>query len=105
MPRAKKEIIKASTSDTPDRFRLGELGYLGLQVFDGVSTEEIKKELNFPNSLKTYKQMSYHSAINSALSSYDNMLNKVVWTYTAPKDATAEEKKQAELINQMFHDM
>lgn len=105
MPRAKKEVIQKAGVDTPERFRLGETGYLGLSVFNGVSTEELKRELNFPTSIKTYKQMSYHSAINSALSSYDNMLSKVVWKFQPPKDATTEEKKQAELINQMFHDM
>lgn len=109
MPRAKKtentSVVVSKAIDTPDRFRLGEMGFLGLTVFDGVTTEELKKELNFPNSIKTYKQMSYHSAINSALTSYDNMLNKVVWTYNPPKEATEEEKKQAEIINQMFHDM
>lgn len=93
------------TLDTPERMRLGELGHLGLSIFNGVTTSEIKKELNFPNSIKTYKQMSYHSAINSALSSYANMLAKAKWSYQAPKDATPEEERQAELINQMFGDM
>lgn len=105
MPRAKKSVELAKATDTPDRFRLGELGYLGLSVFDGVTTEEIKKELNFPNSLKTYKQMSYHDAINSTLTLYDNILGKAVWKYNPPPEATEEEKNQATIINQMFHDM
>jgi hypothetical protein len=101
-----EDISKAGLSqDNPERWRMGELGYMGLSVFNGVTNDELKKELNFPNSIKTYKQMSYHSAINAAVSSYSNMLAKTTWQFNPPKDATEEEKKQAEIINSMFGDM
>ena len=48
--------------DTPDRFKLSESGYMGLNIFNGITNEEMKKELNFPQSLKTFKSMSYHAS-------------------------------------------
>lgn len=102
---AKQSIKKAAMNDTPDRFKLSEAGYLGLNVFNGITQDELKKELNFPYSVKTYKQMTYHSTINSALTLFDNLIGKVEWTFKPPKDASEAEKRQAEIINEMMHDM
>ena len=38
------------SKETPDRFTLSETGYLGLNMFGGVTRDEIKSELNFPSS-------------------------------------------------------
>ena len=45
------------TGEKVDKFQLGELGIQGLNAFAGVSKEEIKKELQWPKSIKTYKKM------------------------------------------------
>lgn len=101
-----EELQKAANPlDTPERFRLGELGYQGLSIFNGVSNSEIKRELNWPYSIDTYKQMSYHSSINSALTMYENIIGKVDWKVQPPLDATEEEKEQAKRIHEMMHDM
>jgi len=94
-----------SVMDTPERFKMSEAGYLGLSIFNGVSNEELKKELNFPYSIKTYRNMSYHSSINSALTLFDNLIGKATWSMVPPKDATEEEKNQCLVIEQMMHDM
>jgi len=94
-----------SVMDTPERFKMSEAGYLGLSIFNGVSNEELKKELNFPYSIKTYRNMSYHSSINSALTLFDNLIGKATWSMVPPKDATEEEKNQCSVIEQMMHDM
>lgn len=91
--------------DQPERFKLGESGYLGLNLFDGVSNEELSKELNFPNSVRTYKEMSYHPAINSPLTLYQTLISKVSWRFIPPADATEEEIRQAQIIESMMHDM
>lgn len=104
MPRVKQTVEKAM-DDKPDRFKLGESGYLGLNIFDGVTKDELKKELNFPRSIDTFKQMSYHSTVNAALTLYSNLIGKVQWKFLPPADATEEEKKQAKIINEMMHDM
>jgi hypothetical protein len=102
MPR-KATITKSI--DTPDRFKLGEAGFLGLPMFNGVTTAEQKRELNFPNSIKVFKQMGYHSTINSAMTLFDNLISKVDWQITPPKDATEAEKEQCRIVQSMLHDM
>ena len=91
--------------DTPDRFKLSEGGYVGLNIFNGVSNEEMKKELNFPNNLKTYKNMSYHGTVNAPLTLYTNIISKADWVVKPPKEATEEEKKQTEFIRECLTDM
>lgn len=100
-----KKIVSKSNLDAPERFRLSEMGYLGLSVFSGVTTEELKKELNFPNSITTFKEMSYHSTINASLTLFDNIISKATWEFKPPKDATEEEIKQCEIINEMMSDL
>ena len=104
-PKKQETIEKAAMQDTPERFKLSEAGYLGLNIFAGVSQDEIKKELNFPASIQTYKQMSYHSTVNSALTLFDNLIGKAEWKFKAPKDATPAELDQARMINEMMQDM
>lgn len=110
MPRASKvqaeDISKASTLDQPERWKLGEIGSAGLNIFSGVTQEELKSDLNFPNSINTYKLMTYSPAVNAALSLKSSMVNKTQWRVIPPKDATEEEKNKAEIVSQMlFEDM
>lgn len=102
--RKTKTTLTKALDETPDRFKLSESGYLGLNIFSGVTTDELKRELNFPNSLNTYKQMSYHGTINSALTLYENLIGKVDWAFKPVKDASEEELNQARIINEMMHD-
>ena len=106
MAARKKAIEKAvSPLDQPERFRLSELGSLGMRVFNGVPQEELKRELNWPHSIETFRLMSYHSSINAPLTLFENIISKAAWTYKPPIDATEEEKEQAKYINQMMKDM
>ncbi len=91
--------------DQPDRFKLSEMGNLGLSVFGGVTDSELRSELNFPHSIKTYKTMSAHSAINSALTLFDNIVGKAKWNMVPPKEASEEEKRQCKIVEEMMHDM
>lgn len=92
--------------DEPEKFTpTGESGYIGLNIFDGITNDELVRDLNFPNSVKTFKQMSYHPAINAPLTLYQNLISKVNWRILPPDDATEEEKTRAKLIESMMHDM
>lgn len=91
--------------DQPERFRMSEMGSLGLSVFNGVTQDELKKELNFPHSLTTFREMSIHSAINAPLTLFENIISKATWIYKPPVDATEEEKNQAKIITSMMKDM
>ena len=106
MAARKKAIEKAvSPLDQPERFRMGEMGSLGLRTFSGVTQDELKAELNWPRSINTFRDMSYHSAVNAPLTLFENIISKATWTYKPPADATEEEKNQAKIINQMMQDM
>ena len=106
MAARKKTVTKAvSPLDQPERFRLGEVGALALRVFNGVTQDELRRELNWPNSITTYKQMSDHSAINAPLTLFSNIIAKATWVYKPPENATEEEKNQVKIINQMMGDM
>ena len=106
MAARKKAIEKAvSPLDQPERFRMGEMGSLGLRTFSGVTQDELKAELNWPRSINTFRDMSYHSAVNAPLTLFENIISKATWTYKPPADATEEEKEQAKIINQMMQDM
>ena len=103
--KSQNNSVQKAVDDTPDRFKLSESGYLGLNVFNGVSNDELKRELNFPNSVNTYKQMSYHATINSALTLFENIVGKADWKFKPVPDATPEEINQAKIINEMMQDL
>ena len=98
------EIEKAA-DDSLSRFKMSESGYIGLNIFNGISNDELKKELNFPNNIKVFKEMSYHSTINSALSLYLNLCTKADWVVKEVPSASPEEKKQAEFLRECMQDM
>lgn len=98
-----EEVINKATD--MERFKLGESGYIGLNIYSGVSNSELKKELNFPNSIKTFKEMSYHSAVNSSITLFDSIISKATWSFKAPRDASEEEKRQCKLVESMMQDM
>jgi hypothetical protein len=103
--KSQNNSVQKALDDTPDRFKLSESGYLGLNVFNGVSNDELKRELNFPNSINTYKQMSYHATINSALTLFENIVSKADWKFKPVADATPEETEHAKIINEMMQDL
>lgn len=101
------EIEKSQLDDNRNmpRFKLGEMGYNGLNIFDGVTHDELKRELNFPQNIRVYKEMSYHSTINASLSLFTNIVSKATWKFEPPVDATEEEKRQCKIIEEMMGDM
>lgn len=101
----RKTAVTKAMDDKPERFKMSESGYSGNNLFKGVSTDEIRRELNFPKNLQTFKEMSYHGTINSALTLYHNLLMKVDWSFVPPNDATPEEIEQCKLISSMMGDM
>lgn len=98
-------ITKASSQDELSRWKLGEIGGLGIQVFNGISQEEIKRELNHPESINTYKLMSMHPAVNAPLNLFDSMVSKADFRFIPPKDATEDEKNKTKIVAEMFEDM
>lgn len=104
----KKEVVEKSNlmiGDQPARFRMGEMGNLGIPSFSGITVDELKGELNFPRSVRTYKEMTYHSAINAPLTLYENLLGKLTWRFKPQIEATPEQVKQCKIVESMMRDM
>lgn len=103
----RKDIAKAQDplDDKPVPFRLGEIGVSGSSIVAGLPQDELKRELNFPYNIKTFKQMMLHPAVNASISLYKSMLSKATFRVVPVKNATAKERKQAELIDGMLKDM
>lgn len=97
--------LNSNSQDSLERFKLSEIGYAGYSIFNGLTNDEIKRELNFPYNMKIYKEMTYHTCIGACISLYENLISKVDWSVVPPKDATDEEKKQAEFVNECLGDM
>lgn len=106
MTTRKSKLEKSySGLDKPEAFTFGEMGITGAKMFGGIPQKELKSELNFPNNLKTYKQMLLHPACNAAVGLYKSMLTKATFRVLPCKNPTAKEKKQAQLVEQMLDDM
>ena len=94
-----------NTTEDIARFKLGEIGSPGLNIFAGITQEELKSDLNFPNNLKTYKLMSYHPSINASLGLYEAMISKVKFKVIS-RSKSSDSLRKAEIVNQMlFKDM
>lgn len=102
MPRTK--LNKAVSQDLP-RMKMSEAGYTGLRIDANRVTEDLKRELLWPNCIRVYKQMQYDPTIASALQLYDIMFAASVWKVKAPENATPEQKERTKFINQCMHDM
>ena len=104
-PKQKLTKSSFSFSTAPERFKLGEMGHLGLKMFNGVTQGELRRELDFPNNLATYKEMQQHSTVNASLTLFETIISKASWLFKEPDRATAEEKEQCKLVNEMMKDM
>lgn len=81
------------------------MGYSGLNLFNGITNEELHRELNWPMSAKTYQKMSYSVSVNSCLTLYEYLISKVNWRTVPPEKATAEEKERAKFVYECLNDM
>lgn len=104
----KKEVVEKSIlmpDLVPARFRFSEMGNSGIPTFVGITVDEIKQELNFPRSVRTFKEMSYHSAVNSPLTLFENIVGKLTWSFKPPVGASAEEIERSKIVHSMMSDM
>ena len=84
---------------------ISEMGYNGLSVNAGQIGEELKRELQFPTSIITYKQMSYDSMISAALNYYEQMMLKSRFSFKSHALATDEQKQYAVFMEECINDM
>lgn len=91
-------------ADIP-RFQMSNVGFTGLRVSNGQVTEELKRELQFPNSIITYKQMAYDSVIAAALNYYEHMMLKARFTLKDHHLASEEQKGYSKFLEECMNDM
>lgn len=87
------------------KVNFSEIGYNGLAISSGQIYEEIKRELQFPQSIITYKQMTYDSTVASALSYYEQMMLKSKFSFIPHPLATEQEKEYASFMQECVDDM
>lgn len=97
------DVTKASKESL--KFTIDQLGYTGLKVANGIIAEEIKRELQFPQSIMTYKQMGYDSTIASALNYYEHMMLKAQFEVKPHPEANEEQQQYAKFFEECLGDM
>lgn len=100
------EIEKAVDAYTvPSRLRLGEYGSIGLKQINGHILEESRKELRFPESLKTFRKMSNDATIASALSLFEMMIERVNWDVDIGANPSPEMEAKGKFLKECVTDM
>lgn len=93
------------TATTVPRLKLGEYGFVGLKMSNGWIMEESRRDLRWPWSTQTFKQMAMDATIASAIAVYEMQIARVPWYVKPHPEATEEEKKRAKIIETMMTDM
>ena len=92
-------------STTLPRFNLSEIGYNGLHISNSQILEEAKRELQFPTSVITYKQMTYDSMVSAALNYFEQMMLKAKFTFKPHELADETQKDYAKFMTECIGDM
>lgn len=101
-----EDFTQLSSDGAPiPRMKMTEIGYSGLNVSSGIIFEEARRELRWPTSIKTYKEMRKDTTISAALKAYELMISRVKWDVEECDNATDQQKLRAEFIESCMHDM
>ena len=87
------------------RMKMSEVGTTGLKISSGIIYEEARRELRWPESIKTYNEMRKDTTISAAIKAYELMISRVKWSVKPCKDATPQQKLRAEFIESVMCDM
>ncbi len=88
------------------RLKMGEIGLNGLKVSAGQILEQSRQELRWPQSVRTFKEMSQDSTISAALKVVELMISRVSWDVEPPEGNTDPMMEaKAEFVEQCMHDM
>lgn len=102
-----RQIEKLNSMNIPtSRLRIGEVGYLGLKAINDIVNEEMKADLRWPQSLKTFDAMHYHPSVWVALEVQRVMIEKAFSQYKVVGNIESEESKKAtEFVNWCLNNM
>lgn len=88
-----------------DRVALSEIGYTGLNLSAGIPQDEIKRDLQFPTSIKTFKQMTYDATIAAAIAYGESMMLKSKFKFKPHDMADDAQKEYATFMTDAIEDM
>lgn len=98
--------LNLEAGDNPAlRVKMGETGWIGLRQFEGIILEEMRKDLQFPRSNRTYQEMGEDATIASALSYFSMLVSKADWRILPPDNPTEDDLKKVKFLEQCMHDM
>lgn len=80
-------------------------GNSGLEVVNGRVYEEMRTDLVFPNSIKTFKRMLYDVSLSTAKDLFDVLIRSIEIKATPRDETNTEAVKNAEFINWMFSNL
>ena len=89
-----KEIVEDSS-----RIRMAEIGSTGLPTVSGLIRDDKYAELEFPAAAHTYKSMSYHPTISSAITVIQDTIRQVEWV------VEGEDQERVDFIESCMKDM
>ncbi len=96
--------LEQGTNDTPT-LTLGEIGRTGLIVLGGEVFEECQRELQWPEAMNTFKEMSKDASISAALDYVDNKVSTANWEVKIPEGHKEDLKDKAIFLGQIMNDM
>ena len=87
------------------RVLLKEQGTVGLSTSNGRIYEGSLSELDFPNSINTYKTMKLDPAVSSGMGVLELLAKRAKWKVIAPHGASDADTKRAEKLNKRLANM
>lgn len=97
--------LQADEGQTIPRIQLGEQGFVGLNTYSKRILEETQQPFRYPAFIKTVNDMRNNPTVGSAMNVYRMMMSRVRWDVKPPTNATEIEKKRADTVRSMMHDM
>lgn len=97
-------LARGADADIPT-LKLGETGFNSLRVVAGIPYEECQRELQFPQSIQTFKKMKRDSTVAPALNFVEMMIARAQWDLEIPKGYEDELKDKTEFVRQNMNDM
>jgi hypothetical protein len=104
-PEGADASLQADEGQTIPRIKLGEQGFVGLNVHSKRILEETQRAFRFPTFLSTVNEMRHNPTVGAAMNVYRMMISRVQWDVQDPTEATDIDKKRSEIIRTMMHDM
>lgn len=97
--------LQPDSDATVPRIKLGEQGFIGLNVHNKRILEETQKAFRYPEFIKTVAEMRNNPTVGAAMNVYRMMMSRVQWDVQSPANASEVDKKRAAAVRTMMDDM